>query len=201
MGGSMAKQYTKNLIKEEFMKLLEEKSFNSITIAELSERCEINRNTFYYHYEDIYSLVKEILKDEIQKVDEKFNSTFSWEKSLLTAASFLLENKKAAQNIFRSIDKKDTDLYIYKICEAVMSKFVENECITKNIKASEEDKALVIDFYRAALVGLLEKWILDGMKKSPDDFIYRVGELFEGNIGRSLRISEKLNKKDPFSNR
>lgn len=122
-------------------------------------------------------------------------------KSLLTAASFLLENKKAAQNLFKSIDKKDTNLFLYKICEAVMSKFVENECITKNIKASEEDKALVIDFYRAALVGLLDKWILDGMEKSPDDFIYRVGELFEGNIERSLRISEKLNKKDPFSNR
>ena len=196
----MARQYTKNLIKEEFLKLLEEKSFNSITISMLAERCEINRNTFYYHYEDIYSLVKEILSDEVKKVDEEFNSTFSWEKGLLTAASFLLENKKAAQNLFRSIDKKDTDLYIYNICESVMSKFVENECSTKSIKASEEDKALVIDFYRAALVGLLEKWILDGMEKSPDDFIYRLGELFEGNIERSLRISEKLDKKDPFSN-
>lgn len=56
----MARQYTKNLIKEEFLKLLEEKNFNSITISMLSERCDINRNTFYYHYEDVYSLVKDI---------------------------------------------------------------------------------------------------------------------------------------------
>lgn len=196
----MARQYTKNLIKEEFLKLLEEKNFNSITISMLSEKCDINRNTFYYHYEDVYSLVKEILTDEIKKVDQTFNSTFSWEKSLLIACSFLLENKKAAQNLFKSIDKADTDAYLYKICESVMSKYVENECITKNIKASEDDKALVTDFYRAALVGLLDKWILDGMEKSPDKFIYRLGDLFDGNIERSLRISEKLNRKDPFSN-
>lgn len=196
----MAKQYTKNLIKKEFVKLLEEKSFNSITISMLSERCEINRNTFYYHYDDIYTLVKEILSDEIKKVNQEFNTSFSWEKSLIIASSFLLENKKAAQNLFSSIDKKETDTYLYKICESVMCKYVENECITKNIKASEEDKVLVIDFYRAALVGLLDKWILDGMEKSPDDFVYRIGKLFDGNIERSLRISEKLNKEDPFSN-
>ena len=165
-----------------------------------AERCEINRNTFYYHYDDIYSLVKEILSDEIERVDKEFNSTASWEKSLISASSFFLDNKTAAQNLFMSIDKKDTDLYLYKICESVMTMYVENECLTKNIKAKEEDKALVIDFYRAALVGLLEKWILDGMEKSPDDFIYRVGKLFDGNIERSLRISEKLNKEDPFSN-
>ena len=196
----MAKQYTKNLIKKEFVKLLEEKSFNFITISMLSERCEINRNTFYYHYDDIYTLVKEILSDEIKKVNQEFNTSFSWEKSLIIASSFLLENKKAAQNLFSSIDKKETDTYLYKICESVMCKYVENECITKNIEASEEDKALVIDFYRAALVGLLDKWILDGMEKSPDDFVYRIGKLFDGNIERSLRISEKLNKEDPFSN-
>lgn len=200
MGDFMAKQYTKNLIKKEFIKLLEERSFNSITISMLAERCEINRNTFYYHYDDIYSLVKEILSDEIERVDKEFNSTASWEKSLISASSFFLDNKTAAQNLFMSIDKKDTDLYLYKICESVMTMYVENECLTKNIKAKEEDKALVIDFYRAALVGLLEKWILDGMEKSPDDFIYRVGKLFDGNIERSLRISEKLNKEDPFSN-
>ena len=196
----MAKQYTKNLIKKEFVKLLEEKSFNSITISMLSERCEINRNTSHHHYDDIYTLVKEILSDEIKKVNQEFNTSFSWEKSLIMASSFLLENKKAAQNLFSSIDKKETDTYLYKICESVMCKYVENECITKNIKASEEDKALVIDFYRAALVGLLDKWILDGMEKSPDDFVYRIGKLFDGNIERSLRVSEKLNKEDPFSN-
>lgn len=196
----MAKQYTKNLIKEEFLKLLEERSFNSITISMISERCEINRNTFYYHYDDIYSLVKEILQDEIKKVDQEFNSSSSWENSLITASSFFMENKKAAQNLFKSIDKKDTDLYLYKICESVMTKYVENECQVKNIRACEEDKALVIDFYRAALVGLLDKWVLDGMKKSPDKFIFRLGILFDGNIERSLRISEKLTKEDPFSN-
>lgn len=188
----MAKQYTKNLMKREFMKLLEEKRFHNITIAMLAERCEISRNTFYYHYEDIYTLVKDIFRDELKKVDEEFHATSSWEESLLHAASFLLENKKAAQNLFQSIDKKDTDAYLYKVCESVMTKYIESECRDKQITAKEGDKRLVADFYRAALVGLLDKWIQDGMKESPEEVIFRLGKLFDGNIERSLRISETL---------
>lgn len=190
----LAKQYTKNLIKREFLLLAEKKSLKNITIAELADRCEINRNTFYYHYEDIYMLIKEILNDELAKVDEEFNYTNSWENSLLQAVSFILNNKKATLNIFKSIDKVELDNYLFKVCESVMSKYVENEVKTKNINAKDADKELIIDFYRAALVGLLDKWIQDGMKESPEYIITRIGSLFDGNIERSLRISEKLDK-------
>lgn len=188
----MAREYTKNLIKKEFLKLAEKKSLNNITITELAEKCDINRNTFYYHYDDIYMLVEEILKDEMKKVDEEFNNTYSWEESLLHAASFILENKKATQNIFKSIDKKDSDNYLNKICKAVMHRYVENECDTKNIKAKEKDKVLITYFYSAALIGLIDQWIQDGMKDSPEKIIFRVGQLFDGNIERSLRRSEDL---------
>lgn len=190
----MAKQYTKNLIKSEFLALLEEKSFHNITIAMLAERCEISRNTFYYHYEDIYTLVKEILQDELKKVDEEFNATSSWEESLLHAASFLLDNKKAAQNLFQSIDKEEIDTYLYKICESVIEKYIEEECRSKQIRAKERDKHLVRDFYRAALVGLLDRWVRNRMQDSPDEVIFRIGKLFDGNIERSLRISEHLDE-------
>ena len=194
----MPRQYTKNLIKNEFIKLLEEMSFKDITIALLAERCDINRNTFYYHYEDIYSLVRDILNDEIEKVDNEFDISFSMEKSILHAASFLLDNKTAAQNLFESIDKNEKNYYLYKICDSVISKYVENECEIKNINARNEDKTLIIDFYRAAFVGLLDQWIQDGMKERPDRLIYRIGDLFDGNIESSLRMSEKLDKLDPF---
>lgn len=56
------------------------KSFHSITIAMLAARCDISRNTFYYHYDDVYSLVKEIFADELVKVNAEFNATLSWEE-------------------------------------------------------------------------------------------------------------------------
>ena len=188
----MTKPYTKNLIKSEFLKLLEDYPFRCITISQLTQECDINRNTFYYHYEDIYSLVKEILQDELDKVDQEFNTSFSWEESLLHAAAFLLDNKKAAQNLFQSIDKKESDAYLSTVCMTVMNKYVENECHAKDIQAQESDKQLITDFYQAALVGLLTQWVQDGMTEAPQAIIFRIGQLFDGNIERSLRISQDL---------
>lgn len=157
----------------------------------LAERCEISRNTFYYHYDDVYSLVKEIFADELLKAGAEFHATLSWEEALLSAASFLVKNKRAAQNLFQSIDKKDTDAYLFELCESVMRRYVEALCQEKGIRAQEADKRLVIDFYRAALVGLLDKWVQEGMQTSPEEAILRIGKLFDGNIERSLRISER----------
>lgn len=193
-GDRVARQYTKELIKREFLALLEEKSFHSITIAMLAERCEISRNTFYYHYDDVYSLVKEIFADELVKVNGEFHATLSWEERLLSGASFLVKNKRAAQNLFQSIDKKETDAYLFELCESVIRRYVEAVCAEKGIYAQEADKRLVIDFYRAALVGLMDKWVQEGMQTSPEEAILRIGQLFDGNIERSLRISASLSE-------
>lgn len=187
----MAKQYTKELIKKEFIKLVSKRPLKNITIDELSQKCEINRNTFYYHYEDIYMLVREILNDELVKFDEEFNNTLSWEESFILAISFILENKKATLNIFRSIDQQYIDNYLYETYGKVMDKFIENECKLKNIKPKSEDIKLIRSFYQFALIGFLNHWIEEGLKDDPQEYIDRLGKLFEGNIERSLRISEQ----------
>ena len=44
---------TKEIIIDAFWQLLEEKNFNKITVQNIVERCALNRNTFYYHFQDM----------------------------------------------------------------------------------------------------------------------------------------------------
>ena len=55
--------FTKKEIINTFVKLLNEKEFDKIKITEIVKECGINRNTFYYHYEDINDLSKSFLDD------------------------------------------------------------------------------------------------------------------------------------------
>lgn len=57
---------TKIIIKNAFLELLEEKSFEEISIAAICERALISRSTFYAHYEDKYKLLEE-LYEKIEK--------------------------------------------------------------------------------------------------------------------------------------
>ena len=54
-------QYTKMVISESFFSLLKEKGFSKITVAEICKAAQINRGTFYLHYEDKYALLNEVI--------------------------------------------------------------------------------------------------------------------------------------------
>lgn len=58
---------TKKLIRDTFFKLLEEKDFEKITIAEIADRAIISKGTFYYHYEDKYDFVQKLVDDIIRE--------------------------------------------------------------------------------------------------------------------------------------
>ena len=49
--------FTRREIKSKFMELLSEKNFDKITVKELVDACGISRNTFYYHYHDIFEVM------------------------------------------------------------------------------------------------------------------------------------------------
>ena len=52
--------FTKQAIRTSFMKLLNEKPLGKISVRDIVEDCGINRNSFYYHYQDIPALISEI---------------------------------------------------------------------------------------------------------------------------------------------
>ena len=49
---------TKKALRETMIKALNERPLDKIKVKELVEECGVNRNTFYYHYKDIYELLE-----------------------------------------------------------------------------------------------------------------------------------------------
>lgn len=188
----MAKNYTKNLIKEEFIKLLNKKSLHNITVTEIAKQCKIERKTFYYHYENLPQLVKEIFDEELEDVIKEFNETLSWEESFISAAKFILENKKVVKHMYESDYKVELEKYIFSISGEIMRKYVRR--VAKDTKAQEIDIKLIAYFYQCALSSSLVEWVATDMKTDPKLVTRRLGKLMDGNILESLKRSEKLEK-------
>ncbi len=186
----MARQYTKNLIREVFVQMLNKKPLDKITVKDIAEECDINRNTFYYHYADIYEILSEIFEREIQRIIKEYNETLSWEESFLVAARFALENKKAIFHVYHSMRREELEDYIYEVSGNIMMSYIER--ISKKISASSGDKKLIATFYQSALTEMVLRWIGGGMKGNPEKIIRRIGQLFNGNIELSLKRSKDL---------
>ena len=68
---------TKEIIKDTFWEILEEKTYNKITVQDIVNRCRVNRNTFYYHFQDIPTLMTDSIEDWMEEVIQKYGTLTS----------------------------------------------------------------------------------------------------------------------------
>jgi AcrR family transcriptional regulator len=185
----MAQQYTKQAIKKAFFNQLEKMPLNKITVKSIVEECQINRNTFYYYYADIYAVLQEMMEETYQEAMAEYNSSQSWEDGFIAAANQALKNRTVVEHIYNSLQRSELEMYLYRVAGKVMSGYV-NE-INRQIGASQEDANRLIAFYQAALMGIVLIWIQRGMRDDPEKEIREAGRLLDGNIEASLRRSKQ----------
>ena len=148
----MSGNLTKNAIMSSLVKLLNEKPLDKITVKDIVLDCGINRNTFYYHYHDIYDLLKDIFIIETEKALKLAGEKKSWQEGFLYSAQFILKNKRAVYHVYSSANRDELEHYMYSIAGAIMTGFVRREA--EGLDASEEDIKLLAMFYKHAVVGI-----------------------------------------------
>lgn len=185
----MAKELTRQAIISAFLKLLNDRPLDKISVKDIVAECEINRNTFYYHYQDIYALVEEIFATETKKVIEKNEEHFNWQEGLIQSTQFALQNKKAVYHIYNSVNRKDLERYLFQVAGYIMEQIVRHQA--EDLKVTDEDILYISTFYKHALVGIIIEWLERGMVDEPESVIRRMGEIFEGNL---RIILEKVSK-------
>jgi len=180
-------QFTKKAIMQCFIQMLNESPMDKISVVDIAERCGINRNTFYYYYCDIYALVKELFTIEAQRIAEKELSCATWQEVCLEALEFVRENRRAVYHLFHSNHRDLLEEYLYDVAHLEMVNFVRREAEGMSVK--EEDVNSLALFYTSALVGLVTRWMLEGMKADVESILDNIGRLITGNLRMSLERS------------
>ena len=172
--------FTKKAIAQSFMKLLNERPLDKITVKDIVEDCGVNRNTFYYYYQDIYALLEDIFETEASLVINKHKPYNTWLDGFLESAKFALDNKKAVLHIFNSINRNQLDRYLNTIVENYMVDFVKRKA--EGLDVSDEDIRIVAVFFKHAIVGVTIEWIQGGMKEDFEVFIVKMANMLEGSV-------------------
>ncbi|WP_455501366.1 TetR/AcrR family transcriptional regulator [Gemmiger sp.] len=91
---------TKRAIRSAFYELIKEKPLEKITVKEIAERAEINKTTFYAHYETVYDLVDQLEQEAVAEIVRQINT-----------AQDLLDNPRAfVKGIYAALDKNWRDM-------------------------------------------------------------------------------------------
>lgn len=177
-------QITKKAMAQSLTKLLEKKTLDKITVKEIVDLCGVNRQTFYYHFQDVYSLLDWIFVTEAEKIISGYQSIETWQQDFLAIFDYLKQHKSFVVNIYRSIGREFLEQYLYKAVYVFIYDLIKKEADNKGIP--EEGIQFFADFYKYAFVGLVLEWVRTDMKESPQDIVDRVAKLFERIIGKIL---------------
>ena len=99
-------QRTKEAIVESFIKLLNQRPLDQITVKDIAEDCGVSRRTFYYYFQDIYQLPEELFLSETRKLLKDNTDFDSWESWFLKMMEFAFQNQKAITHIYNSVRRE-----------------------------------------------------------------------------------------------
>lgn len=188
-------QFTKQAIAKSFLKLINKMPLDKITIRDIVEDCGVNRNTFYYHFHDIYDLMGYVFREETREALFRVDTSMSTEERICTGMRFALENKRAIYHIYHSVSRELFDRYLYDISLALMRRAVDEHA--HDLPVTEKDKSLVSELLACTLVGSALSWVAAGMREELIDRIRSFCDLFDGTELQNLLLRCASRPHDP----
>ncbi len=160
--------------------LLEEKSFEYITVSEICKKANVNRSTFYLHYENTVDLLNEtarfLIDDFIsyfnvdtKNITNKFKETslvelnFISDEYLHPYLSYIKENKRVFTTVLSHADSFGFNEVFQRLYENVFNPILER------FDYPLADRKYVMMFYLNGITAVVTEWLKDGCGKTIDE--------------------------------
>lgn len=169
---------TKEMLAESLMKLLARRTLDKITIQDIVDDCGYNRQTFYYHFHDIYDLIDWIFAAQTQELIEKCRACGSLDVGAEAVIAYMRENRRLILNILRSVNGEKLLDNLYRSAQSIVLSALENHPGVQELSA--EYRELVAEAFKYALAGLLIDWMRAGI---PEDRVNKVRTMKAVYIG------------------
>lgn len=189
MSHASAYNPTKKLLAESLKKLMAEKPLNKISVYEIAEDCGVNRQTFYYHFHDIFDLLDWTFREEARELFNDWSETLSLEEGLLRLLEYIRINEAICLSALHSMGHKHLRNFFHDGVGHIILSMVNEHSFGLNV--SEEHKIFIAHFYTVSFAGFIENWLQEGLKDDPEEIVRLCEVAMRGNIRGALeRFSE-----------
>ena len=158
---------TKQALKQALMNLLENEPLDNITVNKIAAECNVNRNTFYYHFHDIYELLHYLLEEETRLFLSGDDPDMPWRDRYHRLYLYMKEHQKLIYHVYYSMEREYLERFLFESIHKIIVERVESEMKGYDIpRARVEIFCDAIDY---AYVGYFMNWIGNGMKEDLEE--------------------------------
>ncbi|SET72898.1 transcriptional regulator, TetR family [Lacrimispora sphenoides] len=155
---------TKRAIAEALKQVCREKPFDKISISNITSVWGLNRQTFYYHFQDKYELLSWIYYNEnFAKIAEDITLE-NWDQKIYE----LLQNMKEEKAFYINTIKEQEhtfESYLFDMAKALFSEAIIK--LDEKKKLTDEERDFDSGFYAYGICGIIVDWVEKGMRTEP----------------------------------
>ena len=183
---------TKQAISASLKELMAQKPLEKITVSEIMDHCGMVRQHFYYHFEDIYDLVRWMFQEEAVSLLKRQEGALLWQEGLLQLFQYLQENRAVCLCALNSLSRTHLKHFFHTDIYATIHRTVTAVAEELGYDAEEGNLELLTHFYVIALTGLVESWLLGEIDRTPEELIQFTDTLLRDQArGAAMRQVEK----------
>ena len=140
---------------------MKKKPFGKITVSELISACGMNRKTFYYHFEDIYALLKWVLEEESIEVVRHYDLLVDYEEAISFVMNYVEENEHILNCVYDSISRDELKRFFRADFIEISRNLIEQTESASGIRLDDGYREFLSGFYTDAVTGVLIEWLRD----------------------------------------
>ncbi len=189
--------HTKKALARSLKKAMNAKALSKITVSEIVNDCGVNRKTFYYHFEDIYALLKWMLEEEAIEVVKSFDLLVNPEEALTFVMDYVDDNKHILNCAYDSMGREGMKRFFLADLCGVVGSIIDSVEADMGTPVPDDFKAFLTTFYTEALSGMLINYFQDKERRSRQELMEYILFILKNSIPNLLR--EKSKTKEPAS--
>ena len=175
---------TKEALASALKQMMAVKPIGKITVKDLVEICGVNRQTFYYHFDDVFDLLEWVFEEDANRVLPHTVVYEHWREDVLGFMEYLQENSTFTMNVYNS----NSRLYMLRYLKEKMGDCIRSFAVIvsegKNI--DRQDFEFVVEFYSTCAIGFISQWLDMGMQLPKEMTMERILNVMDNSVENLL---------------
>ena len=178
---------TKKAFATSLKKFMMKKPFSKITVSEIVSDCQVNRKTFYYHFEDIYALLKWMLEEEAIEVVKNFDLIVDYEEAMMFIIDYVNENQHILSCAYDSMGREEMKRFFDADLKGVIKLVIDAAEKEHNKTIQDDYKTFICEFYNEAISGMLIDWFKDKTIRDKEKTVSYLSNIFRSSISEVIK--------------
>ena len=178
---------TKRELAAALKKLMAVKPINKITVRDLAAECGINRNSFYYHFEDIYALFKWMVEAEAVEIVQQYDLMMDSHEVVNFVLDYVESNQYLLSNAYNAVGQAGLKRFLYLDFISCLGSLIAQGARKQGVTLDEDYKQFLCAFYAEAIAGTLLDYITHPQARSREKVVSYVERLLRSTLPAAIQ--------------